>query len=171
MHREDAISIVKLYMQEFYTQWKIELVDQIIHPECAIETISLFGPAKWMRGRAGALKRNEMSREAFPDSKWEPFEFVFEDEKLSVLWRLRARHEGKFFGIKATGREIDINGMTLFIFRDNLIYKIFQYMDSMQLVSQLSIFEEASHVNTDEYLGTVRDVMGYISKTLEQEDQ
>ena len=84
---------------------------------------------------------------------------------------MRARHEGKFFGIKATGREIDINGMTLFIFRDNLIYKIFQYMDSMQLVSQLSIFEEASHVNTDEYLGTVRDVMGYISKTLEQEDQ
>ncbi len=171
MNREKMISMVKRYMEDLYCKWQYSIIDEIIHPECMIETVSLFGAAKWLRGKEGARARVEMSRQAFPDADWSANDYIVEDNKVAVHWRLKGTHRGAFFGIEATFNPIDVNGVSIFHFRDGLICQIRQYMDSMQVVNQLNIFQHLEDEDLSQYMATVGKILRIMSSNFPEKEE
>ena len=163
--------MVKRYMEDLYCKWQYSIIDEIIHPECMIETVSLFGAAKWLRGKEGARTRVEMSKEAFPDAVWSAEDYIVEDNKVAVYWRLRGTHRGAFFGIEATFNPIDVHGVSIFKFRDGKICQIQQYMDSMQVVHQLNIFQQLEDTDLSQYMTTVAKILRIMSSNLPEKDE
>ncbi|WP_369391375.1 ester cyclase [Streptomyces sp. CG1] len=81
------------------------------------------------------------------------FDFVFTVEDVLALgdracarWTWNATHKGDFLGIPATGRQVDMTGMTLFRFRgDGKIAETWWQHDQLGLMQQLGALDELEH--------------------------
>ncbi len=105
-------------------------------------------------GREGDRHRAEVLAEAFPDQRYDILELVAEGDTLVVRWRMTGTHRGNLAGptmtIPATGKSIDIWGMSLYRIRDGMAEETWERFDMMEFLGQLGVlrspgqFEEAS---------------------------
>jgi predicted ester cyclase len=105
-------------------------------------------------GREGDKHRAEVLAEAFPDQRYDILETVAEGDRLVVRWRMTGTHRGDLAGptmtIPATGKSIDIWGMSLYRIRDGMAEEIWERFDMMEFLGQLGVLrapgqsEEAS---------------------------
>ena len=57
---------------------------------------------------------------------------------VTCRWRGRAVHRGELLGIPATGRRVDVSGITMFRFADTLIVEEWTQFDGLGLRAQLT---------------------------------
>ena len=60
-------------------------------------------------------------------------------DKIVKHWSFKGTHTGEFFGIPATGNEIDIDGVTLVLMKDGKIAQEQDFMDNLEFMQQLGI--------------------------------
>ncbi|MDQ3043941.1 MAG: ester cyclase [Chloroflexota bacterium] len=77
-------------------------------------------------------------REAFPDIHFAVEELVAEGDTVVSRWRLTGTHQGTFQGIPATGRRIDVTGMSLDHLANGQITAGFDAWDALGLHRQLA---------------------------------
>jgi len=70
--------------------------------------------------------------------------FTFSDvfgqgDKLVKHWNFKGKHTGNFFGIPATGKEIDLDGATIVLMRDGKIAEEEDFFDNMDFMTQLGL--------------------------------
>jgi hypothetical protein len=58
---------------------------------------------------------------------------------IGAQWAMRGTHEGDFLGVPASGRSIDVPGMTMFTLRDGRISNANLYLDAGMLLRQLGV--------------------------------
>ena len=62
---------------------------------------------------------------------------IAEGDKVVVSWILRGTQEGQLPGLPASGRQVDVSGLTIYYFHGNKIAGHWQEMDRMGLIQQL----------------------------------
>ena len=67
-------------------------------------------------------------------------------ENLVKHWNFKGTHSGEFFGIPATGKSIDISGVTLVKMKDGKIAQEQDFMDNMDFMQQLGIVSSPDNV-------------------------
>ena len=60
-------------------------------------------------------------------------------DKIVKHWNFKGTHTGDFFGIPATGNEVDIDGVTLVIMKDGKIAQEQDFMDNLSFYQQLGL--------------------------------
>ncbi|TNJ43200.1 ester cyclase [Tamlana fucoidanivorans] len=60
-------------------------------------------------------------------------------DNLVKHWRFKGKHTGDFFGIPATGKSIDLTGVTIAKIKDGKIAQEQDFMDNLAFMSQLGI--------------------------------
>lgn len=82
-----------------------KLGEELIAPDAEFyvpfQSEPLIGPTGW-------LKAVEVMRGGFPDVRWALEELIVEGEKVAARYTMRGTHEGTFFGVPATGKQIAI---------------------------------------------------------------
>jgi predicted ester cyclase len=78
-------------------------------------------------------------REAFPDLVMTIDHVVAEGDLVSVRWTARGTNTGEGNGIPATGRRVQVSGMTLFRFEGGAIAEEWTSGDSLGLMRQLGL--------------------------------
>lgn len=73
--------------------------------------------------------------------------FTIEDifgqgDKIVKHWRFKGTHTGEFFGIPPTGREVDVDGVTLVRMKDGRIAQEQDFMDNYVFLIQLGLIAE-----------------------------
>jgi steroid delta-isomerase-like uncharacterized protein len=61
------------------------------------------------------------------------------DDKLVKHWNFKGTHTGLFFGIAATGKKVDIDGVTLVRMENGKIAEERDFMDNLQFMQQLGL--------------------------------
>lgn len=61
-------------------------------------------------------------------------------------WRFTGKHTGNFFGIPATGRTVDIEGVTLAKMRDGRIAREQDFMDNAAFMQQLGLISDPANI-------------------------
>ena len=89
------------------------------------------------RDRAAMVAFLAGLRVAFPDWRVEIETAIAEHDVMAVQWTGRATHEGPFHGIAATGKEIEVGGISLYRIEDGRIAAEWEQMDSLGLLAQL----------------------------------
>lgn len=95
-----------------------------------------------LSGREGYKKFVGMLAVSFSDTT--PIKFhqmIGNDDKMVVRWSSTGTHTGEFMGIPATGRRITIKGIDILCLAEDKIVDLWQEMDLLGIIRQLSAFE------------------------------
>jgi len=60
-------------------------------------------------------------------------------DKIVKHWNFKGTHSGEFFGIPATGKEVNIEGVTLVIMKNGRIVREQDFMDNLEFMQQLGV--------------------------------
>lgn len=60
-------------------------------------------------------------------------------DKIVKHWNFKGTHSGDFFGIPATGKEVNVDGVTLVLMKDGKIAREQDFMDNLEFMQQLGI--------------------------------
>lgn len=85
----------------------------------------------------------------FSDIKFSIVNVFGQDDNIVKHWNFKGTHTGDFFGIPATGKSVDIDGVTLVKMKDGKIAQEQDFMDNMLFMQQLGI------VSAPENLGII----------------
>lgn len=75
----------------------------------------------------------------FTNSEFKIVDIFGQGDKLVKHWRFKGTHSGDFFGIPATGKNIDIEGSTIAIMKEGKIAQEQDFMDNLSFMAQLGI--------------------------------
>jgi steroid delta-isomerase-like uncharacterized protein len=89
--------------------------------------------------RDGFKKRLLASRAPFPDLRFDITEAVAEGDRVAIAWRMHGTHTGALGPYPPTGRRIDVQGMTVYYFRDGRITGHRQVVDRVTVANQLGL--------------------------------
>jgi steroid delta-isomerase-like uncharacterized protein len=90
-----------------------------------------------LTGPAGWLKAVEVMRGGFPDVQWALEELVVEGNKVAARYTMRGTHEGTFFGVPATGKQIAIQTMNFYAMANGKIVGERGQPDLLGLMQQI----------------------------------
>lgn len=85
-------------------------------------------------------------RAAMPDFYMHIDDIFATDDRAAARIRLTGTHQGEFMGTPPTGRRIEINGVSLYRFRDGLICENNQLLDIAGLLRELTAGAPAAAV-------------------------
>ena len=138
MPEEDLKAYIRRLLEEIWNNHDMDAVmdaaDRFLAPDL-VEHRS-FGEAP-SEGREGAKKVFRMFHTAFPDMHVEPQDMVAEGEKIVLRWTGTATHQGPFFGIPPTGRQVRVSGIDVYRVRDGKVTDQWPNMDLLGLMQQL----------------------------------
>ncbi|WP_298536506.1 nuclear transport factor 2 family protein [uncultured Algibacter sp.] len=80
-----------------------------------------------------------------------------QDNKIMKHWNFKGRHTGDFFGIPATGKSVDIDGVTLVKMQNGKIAQEQDFMDNLTFMNQLGINPFAISDNSNVIQGLYDD--------------
>lgn len=156
-----------------------ELVDTIIggynaHDADAVlralaDDITWTEPEGEWHGRDEVRAAVQATFDGFPDSTWPADEVLImpsdDHAHVSVTWRWLGTHTATYNGLPATGRAIDVRGVTVATFKDGLISELTFFMDTYDYLEQLGLLPSTEGLGfkvltTAEFaLGKVREAI------------
>jgi steroid delta-isomerase-like uncharacterized protein len=89
--------------------------------------------------REGFRERLLTSRAPFPDLKFEIYDCLAEDDRVAISWTMRGTHAAAVDGLPASGRTIEVAGMTIYYFEDGRISGHRQVVDRLSVMRQLGL--------------------------------
>ena len=92
-----------------------------------------------LNGRAGYKKFVGMFAASFSDTtSIEAHEVISNGDKVAVRWSSTGRQTGEFMGIPATGQRIRLKGIDIFRLAEGKIADLWQEMDILGILQQIS---------------------------------
>ncbi len=131
---EENKALMKRFYDEVLNQGNIDMVDEFVDEEIIDHNPTVMEQAE---GLEGILQGISHIREGFPDINFEIKEILGEEDKLGIVIRITGTHQGKFWGIEPTGKNIDTTIIDVMKFKDGKIYERWGLFDVYQLMQQL----------------------------------
>jgi len=73
----------------------------------------------------------------FSDIKFTIVEIFGQGDKIVKQWNFKGKHTGDFFEIPATGKEVNVTGVTVVKMKDGKILQEQDFLDNLDLMQQL----------------------------------
>lgn len=106
--------------------------DYVDHPPARPYQVSLTGPSS-------LIEDVQAFRSAFPDLLTTAEDLVAEGNEVAVRGRWRGTHRAEFFGLPATDRTFDVQGINFFRFADGQFVERFGTWDVLTFMQQLGL--------------------------------
>ena len=75
---------------------------------------------------------------AFPDGRLELSNVVTQGDRVAMMYTFTATHQGEFMGVPATGKRVEVTGMTILRFVGDKCVERWNVADMLSLMQQLS---------------------------------
>ena len=121
-------------VEEVINNKYLAVIDDIIHSDYVYRT-----PGLELRGRQALRELFTDYHTALPDLHVKIDDLVCTDNKAVLLFTLTGTHENELMGIPATGKQVNINGMTSSRFDDGQIIEEWELLDQLTMFQQLEI--------------------------------
>lgn len=95
------------------------------------------GQGEPMRGPAGYLAIIAMMRAGFPNVQWTLEETIAEGDRIAARFTMDGTHQGVFFGVPATGKQISVQAMNIYRFSGGKIVEERGQPDLFGLLQQI----------------------------------
>ena len=80
---------------------------------------------------------------AFPDARVDTLDSLEQGDKLALRFVMKATHRGTFLGVPATGRPIELPGITILRFADGKCVERWSTADFLAVLAQIGAFPPA----------------------------
>ena len=75
----------------------------------------------------------------FSDIKFTIIDAFGQRDKIVKHWNFKGKHTGEFFGIPATDKEVNVDGVTLVLMKDGKIAQEQDFLDNLEFMQQLGL--------------------------------
>ena len=125
---------VHRFLEDIWSKGDMQAIDELLTPDFAfvLSFMQTNGPEEFK-----SLVR--ANRTAFENLTYRTTDddVVTEEDKAAAYWTMSAKHVGAWAGIDATNKDVSIQGMTFFRFRDGQIAEARVQNDVLGLRRQL----------------------------------
>ena len=121
---------------ELFSTGDETLAGQILSPDVVFHGTAGDGE---LRGIDEMKRFVAAYRRAFPDARSTVEDQVAEGDKVVTRWRARGTHQGQLGPIAATGREFEMDGVTIERIADGRIVEVWVARDELGLLRQLGV--------------------------------
>lgn len=82
----------------------------------------------------------------FSDISFDIIKIFGHQDDIVKHWRFKGKHTGEFFGIPATGKNVDLEGVTLVKMKNGKIIEEHDFMDNMDFMGQLGLLSDPQNM-------------------------
>lgn len=145
--KNDVESNIKLYTQVWDNVINKGQIDQINTKNFHESVIMVMNPVNIV-GIEGFKSYYQNFLTGFSEIQFTIKKIFGQEENLVKHWHFKGRHTGDFFGLPATGKSVDIEGVTIIKMKNGKIYKEQDFMDSMIFQQQLGLISNSANMIT-----------------------
>lgn len=124
--------VAEEYANKIWNQKEIATIDELVRKDVLIH--SLIGD---FRGIQGMKEVVQAWLKGFPDLFVKNELIISENDLVSIQWSAKGTHKGEFKGIKATGKPVSYNGVTVYRITNSQIVEYWAYLDMQHLIDQI----------------------------------
>jgi predicted ester cyclase len=132
---ENKAAIHRL-IDEVWNQRAFEVLDQLFAAEAVISESGIPFPT---RGPTCVKEGIRAICAAFPDIRQSIDDIFAEGDRVVVRWSSSGTHQGEYFRIAPTNRQVRVNGMAIYRFADGKIVEEWMNTDMLGLLRQLGV--------------------------------
>jgi steroid delta-isomerase-like uncharacterized protein len=129
--------IVDLYKDDFWSQGKLELKDELLTPD-----FSFTSPAQAVDGSEAVAGYLSYLRSVFPDLHFETHDTIIEGDRVASIWTLYGTQEQEFMGFPAQGQKVALPGVSIMNISEGRLSQERVYWDRLTLLEQLQLSTE-----------------------------
>jgi steroid delta-isomerase-like uncharacterized protein len=134
---ENNKATLREFMEEVWNKGNLEIADKFISTPYTI----FHDPGDQWDGKSLDLptfkKRVLYSRQTFPDLHFAVQEIVGDGDKVVISWYLQGTQKGDIPGLPATGKRVNISGITIYSFSNGKITGHWQVIDRLGFMQQV----------------------------------
>ena len=127
-------------IEQVWNNGNLDLVEELIAPQYTI----YHDPGDPWEGqsldRAAYKERVLYSRNAFPDLHFAIKEFVPAEDKIAISWYLSGTHAGELARVPASGKKINVSGISIYYFSNGKFTGHWQVIDQLAFTLQIGMF-------------------------------
>lgn len=106
--REKNKEVARRFLDELWNRSNFAVVDELLASDYDGHSSTVI------RGPEGAIAFIPRLRAAFPDFEFRVLDQIAEGDKVATRWKLSGTHEGAFQGVPASGKRVEMTGITIF---------------------------------------------------------
>ena len=133
---------IALRLVEVFNGRRLDLLEDVLHPEFRERGLSAFPPAGPEVGPGARRNLYEMFYRAIPDARAEVLQVVAEGDKVVLVDRFGGTHHGEFLGRPGTGDRIEWMAIHIYTIRDGKVLKDAYMRDELAVMHQLRLLPE-----------------------------
>ena len=130
------INLARKLTKEIYEKGNMDAAYEIIDED---HIFHVPAGADYKSGREGVTRRAVMFRTAFPDLKFNIDQTFAEGDLVAMHWTFRGTHNGQFLGAAPTGKQVNIEGLSMSRIKDGKIVESWGFWDTGQFFQQVGI--------------------------------
>jgi predicted ester cyclase len=135
----EANKAIVLRLIEVFNDRRLDLLEDVLHPEFRGRGISAFATEGPEIGPGARRKLYEMFYQAIPDARGEVLEVVAEGDKVVLVDRFGGTHRGEFLGRPGTGNRIAWIAIRIYTIRDGKVLEDAYMRDELAIMQQLGL--------------------------------
>jgi predicted ester cyclase len=108
MSTEENKAIVRRFVEEGINKVDFAAFDELVAPN-----VDFDPPPGFPLGREGWKRNRLVFQVGFPDAHWTLEDMIAEGDKVVSRFTMRGTHQGEFFGIPPTGKQVTVTGMAI----------------------------------------------------------
>lgn len=124
---------IKTYTEDFWNTHNLDAFDTYFTPDFVAHYPDGDMNAEQYKGLCQAYFA------AFPDLHVTTDDQIAEGNKVMKMWTVHCTHKGDLMGIPATGKEIVVTGIEMFIVKDGKIAEVWASMDNLGMLQQMGV--------------------------------
>jgi steroid delta-isomerase-like uncharacterized protein len=129
-------------LTEILEHGNLDLVDERFASDYVGHTFTeIDGPEGVKKDFVSVLRR------AFPDLKYTIDDQIAEDDRVAIRWTCSGTHKGEFQGIPATGKDVELSGISIFRLADSKIVEGWTNADMLGIMQQIGAVPEMERVS------------------------
>jgi len=140
----EANKAIVLRLIEVFNGRRLDLLEDVLHPEFRGRGISAFATEGPEIGPSARRKLYEMFLQAIPDARGEVLAVVAEGDKVVILDRFGGTHRGELFGHPGTGDHIEWMAIHIYTIRDGKVLEDAVMTDALAIARQLGLVPGAT---------------------------
>lgn len=124
-----------------HSEWLVGGNPNAVYDLYATEAVihSRYIPPNMTRGVEAFKGYATYLRTAFPDIEIDDEDNIAQGDRVGMRWTMRGTHGGDFWGMPATGKQVEVTGMDVFRIADGRIQDAWIETDYMTLLRQLGM--------------------------------
>ncbi len=128
-------ALVRRLIEEDLNRGDPAVADEIV----AEDFVDHTNPPGLQHGRESHKQIVALFHAAFPDVTWTIEDMLAEGDKVVIRAPMRATHQGEFFGIPPTGKQVSISGIHILRIANGKIAEHWGNNDDLGLLQQLGV--------------------------------